>query len=224
MIKTQERSGISNRDSIADGNVVPFLVTPSLLNSWAYIFLASQNVREAASDTMCLEDKADQASERAKEEFIDTLKKVKKPPNEAMQKGIDFERECYLGNTPISPIIEGGAFQIVGKKNVIIDDIPVLLYGRLDVLKNGTIYDIKRVRQYKAQKYLKSYQHGFYLDLFEEASAFTYLAYDDGEKLHQETYYRGQYTPTETVVKEFFGWLKLNNLWEIYEEHWKSKK
>lgn len=224
MIKTQERSRGSNGIAVGDTNATPFLVTPSLLNSWAYIFLASQNVREAASDAMCLEDKADQASERAKEEFIDTLKKVEKPPNEAMQKGIDFERECYLGNTPISPIIEGGAFQIVGKKNVIIDDIPVLLYGRLDVLKNGTIYDIKRVRQYKAQKYLKSYQHGFYLDLFEEASTFTYLAYDDGEKLHQETYYRGQYIPTETVVKEFFGWLKINNLWEIYEEHWKSKK
>lgn len=224
MIKTQERSKENNSITNGDTNATPFLVTPSLLNSWAYIFLASQNVREAASDTMCLEDKADQASERAKEEFIDTLKKVEKPPNEAMQKGIDFERECYLGNTPISQIIEGGAFQIVGKKNVIIDDIPVLLYGRLDVLKNGTIYDIKRVRQYKAQKYLKSYQHGFYLDLFEEASTFTYLAYDDGEKLHQETYYRGQYTPTETVVKEFFGWLKLNDLLEIYEEHWKSKK
>lgn len=224
MTRKQERSRGSNGIAVGDINTTPFLVTPSLLNSWAYIFLASQNVREAASDTMCLEDKAEQASERAKEEFIDTLKKVEKPPNEAMQKGIDFERECYLGNTPISPIIEGGAFQIVGKKEVIIDNIPVLLYGRLDVLKNGTIYDIKRVRQYKTQKYLKSYQHGFYLDLFEEASMFTYLAYDDGEKLHQETYYRGQCKPTETVVKEFFGWLKMNNLWEIYEDNWKSKK
>ncbi len=199
------------------------LVTPSLLNSWAYIFQALLNAKEAESDQICLEDKADLIREKAKREFIETLQRVEKPPNEAMQKGIDFERDCYLGKTPISPIIEGGAFQIVGKKNVTINGVGVLLYGRLDVLKNGTIYDIKRVRQYKAQKYIKSYQHGFYLDLFEEADTFTYLVYDDSEKLHQETYYRGQYTPTETAVAEFFGWLKMNDLWDIYEQNWKRR-
>lgn len=221
MTKTQERSKESN--SVADGNA-PLLVTPSLLNSWGYIFLAPLNVREAESDAICIEDKAELLRAKATEDFIKTLNRVPSEPNEAMQKGIDFERDCYLGKTPISPIIEGGAFQIVGKKEVEINGEKVLLYGRLDVLKNGTIYDIKRVRQYKTQKYLRSYQHGFYLDLFQEAQDFTYLVYDDKERLHKETYYRGQYEPTESIVKEFFAWLKQYDLWETYVRFWKGYK
>lgn len=198
------------------------LITPSLLNSWAYIWLSKNLVREAESDTISLEDKQDLASERAYGEFLDTLHKVKKEPNEYMLRGIEFEEECYNGNTCISPIIQGGAFQIVGKKDVEIDNVPYLMYGRLDVLKQGIIYDIKRVSQYKTQKYFHSCQHGFYMDLFPEAKQFTYLAYD-GAKLHQETYYRGQYKPTDTVIMEFANWLRENNLWEDYERLWASK-
>lgn len=195
------------------------LITPSLLNSWAYIWLSKLAVKEAESDTISLEDKQDLASKKAYEEFLNTLNRVKTPPNEYMLRGIEFEEECYKGNTCISPIIQGGAFQIVGKKEVEIDQTPFLMYGRLDVLKQGVIYDIKRVSQYRTQKYYYSHQHGFYMDLFPEATQFTYLAYD-GSKLHQETYYRGQYKPTETAISEFKQWLKENDLWETYESLW----
>lgn len=223
MTKTQERSKGNNNNGNAIAIAVnPLLVTPSLLNSWGYIYLAPMNVREAENDTICIEDKAEILREKATEDFLKTLNRIPSEPNEAMQKGIDFERDCYLGKTPISPIIKGGAFQIVGKKETEINGEKVLLYGRLDVLKNGTIYDIKRVRQYKVQKYAKSYQHGFYMDLFQEANEFTYLVYDDNEKLHQETYYRGQYKPTECVVSEFFDWLKEYDLWETYKRFWRK--
>ena len=201
----------------------PLLVTPSLLNSWLYIWLSRDIVKESANDAICLEDKQDLAMQKAYDEFLGTLQREQTPPNENMLRGIQYEDDCYKGLTDASPIIKGGAFQIVGKKNVIVDNVPFLMYGRLDVLKNGIIYDIQRVTRYTTQKYLHSAQHGFYLDLFQDASQFTYLAFD-GNKLHQETYYRGQYKPTEAILSDFIQWLRENNLWDVYASLWASKK
>ena len=201
----------------------PLLVTPSLLNSWLYIWLSRDNVKESANDAICLEDKQDLAMQKAYDEFLGTLRREQTPPNENMLRGIQYEDDCYKGLTDASPIIKGGAFQIVGKKDVVVDSVPFLMYGRLDVLKNGIIYDIKRVTRYATQKYLHSAQHGFYLDLFTNANQFTYLAFD-GNKLHQETYYRGQYKPTEAILSDFIQWLRENNLWDVYASLWASKK
>ena len=201
----------------------PLLVTPSLLNSWLYIWLSRDNVKESANDAICLEDKQDLEMQKAYDEFLGTLRREQKPPNENMLRGIQYEEDCYKGLTDASPIIKGGAFQIVGKKNVVVDNVPFLMYGRLDVLKNGIIYDIKRVTRYATQKYLHSAQHGFYLDLFQDARQLTYLAFD-GNKLHQETYYRGQYKPTEAILSDFIQWLRENNLWDVYAILWSSKK
>lgn len=201
----------------------PLLVTPSLLNSWLYIWLSRDNVKEIANDAICLEDKQDLAMQKSYDEFLGTLRREQTPPNENMLRGIQYEEDCYKGLTDASPIIKGGAFQIVGKKYVVVDNVPFLMYGRLDVLKNGIIYDIKRVTRYATQKYLHSAQHGFYLDLFQDARQFTYLAFD-GNKLHQETYYRGQYKPTEAILSDFIQWLRENNLWDVYASLWASKK
>jgi hypothetical protein len=140
-----------------------------------------------------------------------------------MQRGIDFEEECYKGNTIISPIIENGAYQISGKKVIRVSGIDILLYGRLDVLKGGTIYDIKRVTKYAPQKYQKSYQHPVYLELFPDAKQFTYLVYDDTEKLHTETYYRDECCDVKGVIADFLRWLKENDLFEVFVSKWKSK-
>lgn len=172
---------------------------------------------------MCLEDKMDLASEKAMDEFESYLRREPSKPNEYMKAGIEFEKDCYEGKTCVSPIIEGGAFQIVGKKKVEVSGRKFLMYGRLDVLKGGVIYDIKRVVKYSAQKYLHSAQHGFYLDLFPRANRFEYLAYD-GAKLHVETYYRGQYRPTVGVIADFVSWLSERpELMREYEEKWKAK-
>lgn len=201
----------------------PLLVTPSLLNSWLYIWLSRANVKESANDEICLEDKQDLAMRKAYAEFLDTLQRKQTPPNESMLRGMEYEADCYKGLTDASPIIQGGAFQITGKKNVVVGNVPFLMYGRLDVLKNGVIYDIKRVTRYATQKYLNSAQHGFYMDLFPDATQFTYLVYD-GARLHQETYYRGQCKPTEAILSDFIQWLRENDLWDVYERLWASKK
>lgn len=199
-----------------------YLITPSLLNSWLYIYEAPKNVVEVESDTMSLEDKKDLAMQKAFDDFINTLNRLPSEPNKYMQAGIDFEDACYKGETCISPIIENGAFQVVGVKDVNVDGINFVMYGRLDVLKGGVIYDIKRIWKYSPQKYLWSSQHGFYLDLFPNAKKFEYLAFD-GNKLHIETYYPHECVPTIERIKQFISFLKTNNLLEIYFEKWESK-
>lgn len=96
------------------------------------------------------------------------------------------------------------------------------MYGRLDVLKGGVIYDIKRVCNYQTQKYKNSYQHKFYMELFPSAKKFVYLAYD-GSRLHTETYYPDECKPISEVISEFMTWLKDHDLLQIYFENWKSK-
>ena len=210
-----------SRVKIASSNET-YLITPSLLNSWAYIWESANSVKESENDTISLEDKKSEAQEKAMQDFLKTLNRIPSEPNEYMLAGIEFEKECYEGKTCISPIIQGGCYQIVGKKNVTIDGMNFLMYGRLDVLKGGTIYDIKRIWKYSLQKYKWSTQHGFYLDLFSRANKFEYLAYD-GNKLHREVYYRDECKPTTEVIKEFIQWLKENDLLDVYKEKWKSK-
>lgn len=199
-----------------------YLITPSLLNSWAYIWNCADGVQEKEGDEICLEDKKSEASEKALQDFLKTLKREPSEPNFFMKQGIEFEDACYRGETCVSPIIKGGAYQIVGMKDVTIDGIDFLLYGRLDVLKGGIIYDIKRVMKYAPQKYLKSYQHGFYFELFPNAYEFQYLVYD-GNALHRETYYRDQCVDLREVIREFMKWLKDNGLLKLYFDKWVSK-
>ena len=207
------------REQIASNK---FLITPSLLNAWLYMWEGARNVKETDKDTISLEDKQSEAFLKYKQDFINTLKRLPSEPNPYMIAGIEFEEECYKGKTCISPIIKGGAYQIVGTKTVVIDGMTFVMYGRLDVLKGGVIYDIKRIWKYSLPKYKWSSQHGFYLDLFTRANKFVYLAYD-GNTLHKETYYRKDCRPTIEIIREFIRWLKDNDLFDVYVENWKSK-
>lgn len=200
-------------------NQKTFLITPSLLNSWLNIYNCVDYVREGANDTMCLEDKQSIAIEKAKEEFINALKRVRSEPNEYMLAGIKYEEDTYKGQTRATPYVEGGAYQIVGKKEKYIGDRKFLLYGRLDCLKGGVIYDIKKVVRYAPGKYLKSCQHWVYLELFADARYFEYLV-DDGFTLHHEYYHREDMQDVNALINDFINYLKRENLIEIYEKYW----
>lgn len=199
------------------------LITPSLLNSWGYIWECRKGVRESEGDEISIEDKRDLASDKAMEEFLKSLNREPIPDNEFMRRGREYEEATYKGETLASPYVQGGRFQLVGKKKVEVDGMGFLMYGRLDCLKGGVIYDIKRVSRYAPQKYRDSYQHGFYLDLFPRAHRFDYLV-DDGKALHIETYYRGQYVPTEKAIRDFVGWLRSQGLLPIYQQKWQARK
>lgn len=204
-----------------DNNV--YLITPSLLNSWGWIWNCADSVTESEKDEISLEDKIYNARLQAIEDFKKTLARIPSEPNKYMQEGIEFEEECYKGNTCISPIIEDGAYQIVGKKYITVNGIKFLMYGRLDVLKGGIIYDIKRVWKYSLPKYAKSYQHQFYFELFPNAYKFEYLIYD-GKALHREVYFPNDDTNyISSVIKNFLNWLKVNGMLKLYLEKWKGK-
>lgn len=204
-----------------DNNV--YLITPSLLNSWGWIRNCADSVTESEKDEISLEDKIYNARLQAIEDFKKTLARIPSEPNKFMQEGIEFEEECYKGNTCISPIIEDGAYQIVGKKYITVNGIKFLMYGRLDVLKGGIIYDIKRVWKYSLPKYSKSYQHQFYFELFPNAYKFEYLIYD-GKALHREVYFPNDDTNyISSVIKNFLNWLKVNGMLKLYLEKWKGR-
>ena len=199
-----------------------YLITPSLLNAWGWIWECTKSVKENEKDTMCLEDKISVAQDKAFDDFIKALYREKVEPNQYMLEGIKFEDETYKGNTCFSEEVKNGAFQIVGKKQVEVDGMKFLMYGRLDVLKGGVIYDIKRVWKYSLPKYKNSYQHGFYFDLFGSAKKFTYLIWD-GNKPHRETYFRDEVERTEEVIHLFIKWLRENGLLKLYKEKWKCQ-
>lgn len=211
-----------------------YLMTHSLLSSWLY--------------AMKEDPFADATTERDPyKEFLDVLNRVPTPTTEAMQNGIDFEHlvlniaDCiqtiktsdvsnpipvtahrwYDAASSVARIVRGGQFQYKAKKTVNVGGIDFLLYGRLDVLKAGTIYDIKFSKNYDRGKYFSSTQHPLYLKLIPEAREFTYLI-SNGTDVWTETY-----TPTETrsifpVISDFTDWLVDHDLWKIYAEKWEA--
>lgn len=184
-----------------------YLVTPSLLNSWLYIYQTQEEY-----------------TDKAYQDFITTLKREPVEPNEFMLRGIEFEDECVAGNVEkVSPIIENGCFQVVGTKRITVNNVNFLMYGRLDVLKQGVIYDIKRVNRYERPKYSWSCQHQFYLELIPQAKYFEYLAYDNYDNLHTERYFYNEDKKIENIIREFMRFLQKNNLIKIYYENWRSK-
>jgi hypothetical protein len=209
------------------------LITQSLLNAYQYQFTNFFDIYEK-------EESAQQAEARARDDFISTLKREAKPTTEAMQRGIDFEnlvvRICR--GIPIDPdpqlvkwipgaeqmadIVRGGSFQTALSAPLTIGNTEFLLYGRLDVLKNGTVYDIKFSGRYEYGKFIDSPQHPMYLALVPEAHTFTYLVYCDGF-VYEESYRREDTRPIEPIVSEFITSISNMGLLPLYEENWKSQ-
>lgn len=198
-----------------------YRVTPTLLNSWANIFNCEDYVQDKEDDNISYEDKLIAAMNKAKQEFIDLLNRIPIPDNEYMQRGREFEDlVCKGADEEFSPIVENGAFQVLGTKKVIISGEPILLYGVLDVLKAGRVMDIKRVKTYRCPKYKKSHQHAMYLELFPTTLDFTYLVRADNGKSYYENYIRDNIENIYDVIRDFISYLKANDLFEIFTQKW----
>jgi hypothetical protein len=229
------------------------LITPTLLNSFAFY-------------TQEIEYKSE---EEQRQEFLQTLKRVKSEPTEAMQKGIDFEDDIklycetnrlvpseairdkrffwkggYLDATnskeytdlnnkfndyldviiPIANIVKGGLWQQTCKKELKIGNQEFLLYGKCDVIKADTIYDIKFTSNYDIGKYLNSSQHLIYL-YCSGLSKFQYLI-SDGKSHWIEDYYNDSNIENniKSKISEFIGYLENDKQAKtIYFENWRSK-
>lgn len=200
-----------------------YLMTHSLLSSWLYAI--KENPYE------------DAASERDPlAEFMLTLRREPTPTNEAMQNGIDFENlvtdivagkgdpghRWYAAASKIAAIVGGGVLQYRARKEVCVGGLTLVLYGRLDALHAGGIYDIKFSKGYDRGKYFDSTQHPTYLELVPEAEHFTYLV-SNGTDVWQEKYRREETPSIYPIISDFLDWLTARDLLGLYQEKWLAK-
>ena len=184
------------------------LLTQTLINSWLYLYQVDGEYYE-----------------KSYQDFLKTLKRIPLEDNEIFARGREFEKQVINGEyKEIYDIIKGGSYQVSKKKELVVDNLDFTVYGIADFIKNGVIYDTKRVNNYELQKYQYSSQHLIYLYLFDDCYEFTYLIVDNSDTTYEETYKRNDLTLTiENLIHNFISFLKENNLFNIYLENWKGK-
>ncbi len=197
-----------------------YLLTHSLLSSWLYS-MKENPYEDATSD------------KDSYQEFLMSLNRERTPTTDAMQNGIDFEDlvtaiaqgrgnqkdKWYDVAQKIAHVVAGAPLQYRAKKEITVNGITVLLYGRLDALKAGTIYDIKFSKSYDVGKYLTSTQHPTYFELVPEADTFSYLV-SNGSSVWTESYRRDETQSIIPIISDFFQFLEANGLMEIYKVKW----
>lgn len=186
-----------------------YLITPSLLNSWKYAI--SQN-----NEYGNLED------------FKKVLSKEPIEETEAIKTGFQFEDFMIKNYVPT----KNGCYQVKLYKDIETKTGKYLLYGRLDCLKCGTIFDYKYKGSYDVGAFQDSYQHPVYFEICPEANKFEYLIcnnYKEGKKQEELNLYHEIYLREDNKVdirKEidnFINWLKTNDLYDLFCERWESK-
>ena len=197
--------------------------THSLMSSWLYA-IKENPFEDATSERDPLA------------EFMLTLRREPTPTNEAMQNGIDFEdlvtaivagkgdpgHRWYGAASKIATIVGGGVLQYRARKEVCVGGWTLILYGRLDCLKSGEIYDIKFSKGYDRGKYLGSTQHPTYLELVPEAQGFTYIV-SNGSEVWTERYRRDETPAILPTISDFLDWMQAMGFLDTYKEKWLAK-
>ena len=201
-----------------------FLMTQSLLSAWAYTFDCFEG---------CEDD--------AQAEFLRTLRREPGETTEAMLNGRTFEDRVYsaaegktirsdakwrTGALAIADIIRGAQIQVKASREITVDGMKFLVFGILDALKAGVIYDVKFMSKSMNSadiygKYLESAQHPAYFYLVPEATEFKYLV-SDGDDIYIETYRREDTRPISDFIHEFIASIKQQGLMDVYKEHWRA--
>jgi hypothetical protein len=162
-----------------------FYITPTLLSSFEYYFNSDFEETEEEEDGKSETNLKDKVFN----DFLNTLRKIKTPPPEAIIRGINFENDVRIyaetGLLPsiddnnkenrieaiqtIGNIVKGGLWQVVLQKEITLnnrklglDNTTFLLYGKADVIKENIIYDVKTTSSYDIGKYTNSPQHLLY--------------------------------------------------------------
>lgn len=202
-----------------------YLMTQSLISSWNYLHQCREESQESAYN-----------------DFLNTLNRIPKETTPEMQNGIDFENEVYKaaagiprsahhkwenGINAVATLIKGAPVQATAQRELTIGSMNLLVYGVLDALKAGTIFDVKFSNKgfgsaELAGKYLDSPQHPTYFFIVPEAQEFKYLV-SDGEDLYTECYTRKNSRPFEDIAKEFLESLEAMKLLDIYKSKWVAK-
>lgn len=200
-----------------------YLITQSLLSAFGYTFDAYDG-------------------EGAYESFLKTLKREPIEKTDAMTNGIEFENEVYKaalslprrqhpkweqGIESVAEIIKTAPVQVKAQREITVGGVDFLVYGILDALKEGVIYDVKFSSKSfgsaeLAGKYLNSPQHPVYLYLVPEAYKFEYLV-SDGKDLYRESYDRQETRDISEIIAEFLATINEMGLLDVYKEFWTAK-
>lgn len=170
------------------------------------------------------------------EDFIKVLNKEPFEDTESIIKGCEFE--AYMQENYEET--KNGAYQVVVSK----EHGDYLLYGKVDCLKGGIIYDYKYTKNYDVGKFFNNHQTLMYLEMVPEASKMVYLITNKFEKteyaennfqdvknieyevgdIFREEYTKDMFPETiDSVLHKFETWLKQYNLFDLYAEKWKCK-
>ena len=122
----------------------------------------------------------------------------------------------------VAQFIKNGSFQHRAKKEISVGGVTYLLYGRLDALKAGVIYDIKFSSRYERGKFESSTQHPVYLELLPEAKTFVYVV-SNGRDVWTESYRRDETRDIRPIIADFAAWLNARNLTELYQTYWLAR-
>lgn len=205
-----------------------YLVTHSLLSSWLYAL--KDNPYESMADET---DESDATKRDSFADFMLTLNRKPIESTEAMRRGIEFENlvtaitegrgdrehRWYDAAAKVAGIVKGGLLQYKARREITVKGMTLVLYGRLDTLKSGVIYDIKFSGSYDVGKYIDSTQHPTYFELVPEAPTFTYLV-SNGSAVWTETYRRDETPGIIPVIEDFLDWLTLQGLMGTFKEKW----
>ena len=203
-----------------------YLITPTLLNSFQYYI---QDEYKSPADSRA--------------DFLRTLSRERFEPNEAMQRGIDFENDIKIATEYkyeywqdnktveydsvidcLANIVQDGIWQQTCKKDLTIGNQEFLLYGKCDVVKRDTIYDIKFTSNYEVGKFLDSAQHLIYLYCL-DLPKFQYLV-SDGEEYWVEDYHNhaGIEDEIKSKISDFLSYLENDKeAKEMFFTKWGSK-
>ena len=170
------------------------------------------------------------------EDFIKVLNKEQFEPTESILKGFEYEK--YMQENYEETL--NGSYQVKVSKEY----GDYLLYGIIDCLKGGIIYDYKYTKNYEVGKFFNNHQTLMYLEMVPEAKKMIYLITNKFEKIEypdikfkdtakveyevgdifKEEYTKDLFPETiESVLHKFIEWLKAYNLYELYIEKWKCK-
>lgn len=207
-----------------------YLITPSLINAYQYY----------------IKDEWKSPAE-SRADFLKTLRREKTPTTESQQKGLDFENSIknwidegkgfhilededdgFFNPDSIicelAEIVKGGLWQQSVKKDLQVGNQDFLLYGRTDVIKRDTIFDIKFTSNYEIGKFQDSSQHLIYL-YCTDLPKFAYLA-SDGKDWWQEDYFNHGNIENEikSKISDFIGCLENDKeAKELFYSRWVSK-
>lgn len=170
------------------------------------------------------------------EDFIKVLNKEEFEPSESILKGFEYEK--YMQENFEETL--NGAYQVKVSK----EHGDYLLYGIIDCLKGGIIYDYKYTQNYEVGKFFNNHQTLMYLEIVPEAKKMVYLITNKFEKteypdlnfkdianieyevgdIFREEYTKDMFPETmDSILHKFKQWLKQYNLFDLYAEKWKCK-